>query len=305
MAAYYLSIGNIIIDDIILPDGTKKMGILGGGLTHAAMGIRVWTDRVGLISSVGADFEPGWIDLLGSYFDLSGLRTFERAPTPRAWQVFDEDGTRHETFQTDFEKMKVHIPKPDQIPTAYDDLIGVHLHCPPEEVGQWVPPLRERNCRVILWEPWDEFCQPVNREQFMWNAQQVDVVSPNLREARKLTGLDDPVKIVHQLKAYGARMVVVRMAEAGSLLLDSRGDLYQIPAFPAEHIIDVTGAGNAYCGGFVYGLATTQDPKQAGWYGGVSASLALQQFGALYPLDDINARAQSRLDWYRQQARAA
>lgn len=302
MAGFYLSIGSIIIDDIILPDGTEKMGILGGGLTHAVMGLRVWTDRVGIISSVGGDFGPAQIELLESYFDLSGLRIFEDVPTSRAWQVFEEDGTRHETFQTDFEELKANLPKPDQIPAAYAEVVGVHLQCPPEEVNRWVPKLRERACRVILWEPYDEFCRPENRDLFIQNCQQVDVVSPNLREARQLTGLDDPVDIVYQLRAYGARMVAVRMAEAGSLLLDEQGDLFQVPAYPVKHIVDVTGAGNAYCGGFVYGLATTGDAHQAGWYGGVSASLALHQFGALYPLEGLSERAQHRLDWYRQHA---
>ena len=86
---------------------------------------------------------------------------------------------------------------------------------------------------------------------------------------------------------------------------DTVSNLFEVPAYPVKHIVDVTGAGNAYCGGFVYGLATTGDALQAGWYGGVSASLALHQFGALYPLDGLKETAQARLDWYRQHAYAA
>lgn len=302
MPAFFLSIGSIIIDDIILPDGTEKLGILGGGLTHAAMGIRVWTNRVGAVSSVGGNFDQDQLSLLASYFDISGVYINKNVPTPRAWQVFEWDGTRHETFQTDFTEMQACIPKPDDLPEVFSEIAGVHLHCPPHEVSLWVPKLRERGCRVILWEPWDEFCVPENLTMIKQNSRLVDIVSPNLREARLLTGLDDPADILRQLKAYGARIAVLRMADAGSLVLDENGAFHAIPAYPVDQIVDVTGAGNAFCGGFVFGYSKTNNAQQAGWHGGVSASLALHQFGALYPLDNIQQRAESRLNWYQQLA---
>jgi sugar/nucleoside kinase (ribokinase family) len=294
----YLSVAGIIIDDIILPDGTKYMNILGGGLTHAVMGMRVWSDQVGMISSVGEDFDPNLMALLMAYFDLSGLKVIKDKPTPRAWQVLEEDGTRHETFQTDIEDMQDAIPKPAELPGVYPAVKGVHLLCPPSEVGEWVPALRERQCGVILWEPWDEYCRSQNRDIFRWTSQQVDIVSPNLLEGRLVTGLDDPGDIARKIQDDGARMVALRMAEAGSLVLDAQGCMHHVPAYPADNIIDVTGAGNAYCGGFVVGYATTGDARSAGWYGAVSASLALHQYGALYPLEGLRQKARSRLAWY-------
>jgi sugar/nucleoside kinase (ribokinase family) len=302
MTGYYLSIGSIIIDDIILPDGSERLGILGGGLTHAAMGIRVWSDRVGLVSSVGYDFDQSQFDLLKSYFEISGLENLSGVTTPRAWQKFEEDGTRHETFQTDFQIMQDCIPKPDQMPEVYADLLGVHLHCPPHDVELWVPSLRERGCQVILWEPWDEFCIPENRTLFQRNCSLVDIVSPNLREASRLTGIDDPADIIYRLRDYGARVTALRMAASGSLILGDVGDIYHVPAYPVRNLVDVTGAGNAFCGGFVYGFSRIGNAQHAGWYGGVSASLALHQFGALYPLENLSQNAITRLDWYLKQA---
>lgn len=306
MPEFYLSIGSIIIDDIVMPDGRKKIGILGGGLTHAAMGMRVWTDQVGLISSVGGDFDRDQIALLKTYFDTSGICINKEVPTPRAWQVFDEDGTRHETFQTDFSQMAACIPKHDDLSDNFNGFSGIHLQCPPHEVALWVRTLRTRGCcdatgqcQVILWEPWDEFCIPENKALFKQNSMQVDIVSPNLREARILTGLNEPLEIMSELRDYGARVVALRMAEAGSLVLDQHGVITAIPAYPINKIIDVTGAGNAYCGGFVVGYARTGNVEKAGWYGGVSASLTLHQFGALYPLDGLDQEANSRLNWYR------
>jgi len=306
MPEFFVSVGSIIIDDIVLPDGRKKNGIFGGGLTHAAMGMRVWTDQVGVISSVGGDFDKDNFDLLNTYFDTSGVCVNQEVPTPRAWQVFDEDGTRHETFQTDLNQMAACIPKPDALPDNFSQFSGIHLQCSPHEIGLWVRTLRTHDsreasnqCQVILWEPWDEFCVPENQKLFKKNSERVDVVSPNLREARRLTGLTDPVEIVHKLRDYGARIVALRMAEAGSLVMDEDGVVSAVPAYPVNEIIDVTGAGNAYCGGFVVGYARTGNVEQAGWYGGVSASLALHQFGALYPLEGLEKEANTRLKWYQ------
>jgi sugar/nucleoside kinase (ribokinase family) len=295
----FISIGTVIIDDIVLPDGTIKTGILGGGVTHAAMGMRVWSPNTGLVAGVGADFDESFIELLQDRFDINGLERYPDIVTPRAWQVFEEDGTRNEVFQTDFEEMINLIPGPACLPDAFSRLSGVHLHCAPQDVSSWVPGLRKSHCEVILWEPWDDFCVPENQELFIQNSQQVDIVSPNLREGRLLTGVVRPEQVIKRLRQYGARMVVLRMAEAGSLVLDDQGDQFHIPPFGISKIVDVTGAGNAYCGGFIVGLHLTRDPQQAGWYGGVSASFALEQFGALYPLAGLENKAQSRLAWYR------
>ena len=161
------------------------------------------------------------------------------------------------------------------------------------------------NVRIIEIAPaypiW--FCIPENETLFKRNSAQVDIVSPNLREARILTGLDDPVEAIGKLKDFGAQIAVLRMAEAGSLVLDQHGHLFRVPAFPVRKIIDVTGAGNAFCGGFVVGYAKNGDAREAGWHGAISASLALHQFGALYPLDHLKQEAETRQNWYQEHAK--
>lgn len=299
MKECFISIGGIIIDDIVLPDGTQKCGALGGGLTHAAMGMRVWSENVGIVSGVGYDFDGQFLESLNSVFTLNELIIHKNAPTPRAWQYFEQDGTRNEVFQTDFNQMIDLIPETTKLPKAFSHLSGVHLHCAPEQVNQWAPVLRERHCEIILWEPWDNFCIPENRSMFQDNCRQIDVVSPNLREGRLLTGLDEPEDIVVRLVDYGARVAVLRMADSGSLIADTDGSLISVPACPPQKIVDVTGAGNAFCGGFVVGLFKTEDLEMAGWYGGVSASFALEQFGALYSVEEIDHKSELRLNWYQ------
>jgi sugar/nucleoside kinase (ribokinase family) len=298
MTGYFISIGNIIIDDIILPDGSSRMGTLGGGATHAVMGMRIWTEHVGLVTPVGTDFGGDQLAGLAERFDLHGLVVRPHDPTPRAWQLFETDGTRNEIFRTSYEGMAAMNPQPEDLPAFYSNLAGVHLHCAPQDVARWVPVLRQRGNPIILWEPWDPFCAPEHRETFREFSPLVDIVSPNLKEGRHLTGLIDPADVVHCLQDYGAPLGVLRMGAEGSLVSGYQRELYPIPACCVERIVDVTGAGNAFCGGFIVGLALTGDLQRAGWYGGVSASMALGQFGAVYPLAGAREEAQRRLGWY-------
>ena len=68
----------------------------------------------------------------------------------------------------------------------------------------------------------------------------------------------------------------------------------QIPTYPTQ-AIDPTGAGDAFCGGFLVGMAKTGNPVQAALYGAVSASFIIEDFGVLHALSVDEEEAQSRL----------
>ena len=98
----YVSIGNVIIDDIVLPDGVTHMGVLGGGGTHAIVGMRIWTDEIGFVAAVGSDLLPECREALEAYnIDLSGIVLRSSYQTARAWQIFEWDERRFEIFRTE------------------------------------------------------------------------------------------------------------------------------------------------------------------------------------------------------------
>ena len=88
------------------------------------------------------------------------------------------------------------------------------------------------------------------------------------------------------------------MGAEGSLIAANNKSLFWLPPPFVENIIDVTGAGNAYCGGFIVGLSTFNDVIKAGAYASVSASFAMEQFGALYQRPDFENEAIQRLNQY-------
>jgi sugar/nucleoside kinase (ribokinase family) len=291
----FLSIGAVVIDDIVLPDGRTRMGVLGGGATHAAMGMRVWSERVALVAALGGDLPDADRRALARAFDLCGPARPD-ARCPRAWQVYEHDGRRTHVDRTDADLFMAMCPRPEELPPEYAGARGVRLECAaPDPLRAWLARLRAARCGPILWEPWNVFCQFQNRALFGELAPLLDVFSPNLLQAQRLTGRRDPTEVLRALLEAGVGLAVLRMGPAGSVVGWPGAAPVAVPAVAQPATVDVTGAGNAYCGGFLVGLAETGDPGQAGRYGAVSASFAVEQFGALFALEDLRARAEERL----------
>lgn len=289
----FVSIGYVIIDDIILPDGTTHMGCLGGGSVHAGMGMRVWSEQVGLVANIGRDFPANLMEQLEKTFDVQGLTSLDMN-TIRAWQLFEADGTRREIFRTDMNEFHRFNPQVKAFPKVYDNLQGVHLHCRWDEVAGWVQQLRPLGKPFILWEPWQAECTAENRGNFMNVLPLVDCISPNLQEAQMLFEMNDTNDLLDEFLADGARMAVIRKGAEGSAFADSKGNRIRIPAVKVEKIVDQTGAGNAYCGGLVVGFVLSDDPREALCRAAVSASFSLEQFGALFPVENIKEKAENR-----------
>jgi sugar/nucleoside kinase (ribokinase family) len=300
----FFSIGTVILDDIVTASGERHAAVLGGGATHAAMGMRVWSQPVGLLATVGADLPLAHRRALEGAFEPSGIFS-SSAPTPRAWQLYDSRGERREVFQTDFEEMVALIPRPEDLPEGFHRVGGVHLHAAaPEPLRAWSTRLRAAGCGCLLWEPWEPYCRPENRGEIRELLALVDVFSPALPEARVLTGREDPPAVARALLEMGAPRLALRMGGQGSLACEPGSKPRHIPAAPVKALVDPTGAGNAYCGGFLVGLVETDDLAAAAAYGTVSAWFALEHLGAVFSAEGLRGQAEARLSVIRRLAGA-
>ena len=130
MIPKYVTFSNIIIDDIVLWDGSTHMSVLGGSGTHALIGMRVWSDRLGFVASVGKDISQSVykdsLTALGGV-DLRAIVKRNKYQTARAWQLFEQDGTRTEIMRTDINEFLDESPTYDEMPTDYRDAKGFHL----------------------------------------------------------------------------------------------------------------------------------------------------------------------------------
>jgi len=109
-------------------------------------------------------------------------------------------------------------------------------------------------------------------------AASVDVLFANESEALALTAAADLARALDGLRGRCPLAAVTR-GERGSVVLDGERVL-EIPATPVERVVDTTGAGDLYAGGFLFGLARGRDPAACGRIGGIAAAEVIAHVGA-------------------------
>ncbi len=125
-----------------------------------------------------------------------------------------------------------------------------------------------------------------------------NVVKPNEMEAKVLTGVDcrkDPYKAAEIIKGWGPQIVIVTLAELGSVIYDGK-EFIDIPAYGVD-LIDATGAGDTYMGGFTHEYLKTKDLKKAGCFGSAVASIMIEQVGPDFKMteEEVRKRQESLL----------
>ena len=94
-----------------------------------------------------------------------------------------------------------------------------------------------------------------------------------------------------------------RNGERGQILYDASSKArWEIPAYPAR-LANLTGAGDAFCGGFLAGYRRTFDPLMAVLHGSIAASITIEGSGPFFALDVLPGLAQARLEALRENAR--
>jgi sugar/nucleoside kinase (ribokinase family) len=135
--------------------------------------------------------------------------------------------------------------------------------------------------------------------------QGVKIFIPSEEEMRSLFWgeTNDLWEMMQKISDYGPQIVVIKRGGMGQIVLDVENKKrYEVPAYPSR-MEDPTGAGDAFCGGFLVGYQKTKDPLMAALYGSVSASLKIEGSGPFYPLTVIEGLAGARLHALQQLAR--
>jgi len=110
-----------------------------------------------------------------------------------------------------------------------------------------------------------------------------DYVTPNETEAATLTGLKveteaDALAAAKEFVRRGAKNALITLGEKGALLHGEAGT-HMVPAFKVAKVVETTGAGDAFNGGFAVALAEGQSPVDAIRFGCATAGLSVQKPG--------------------------
>jgi sugar/nucleoside kinase (ribokinase family) len=291
---------NVIIDDIVFPDGRTKMGVLGGGGPQAAFGMRLWSDSVALVAAVGSDLpENVRADLETLQISLDGLYDLG-FPTPRAWQVMEEDGRRTEIWRLSAEAIKASLDCPwTRIPAGLQKAQAYHMCLEPLKPAFTFLSDVHTDGSMVSAETSEIPSRQVTQKELESFLAHLDIFSPNISEAEAMLGLATPEELVVKLINAGATCVALRMGEEGALVADAQsGQMVHVPAVETI-VVDPIGAGNAFCGGFLVGWRETGDLQIAGLYGSVSASFLVEQIGLPSFSQSVWKEARNRLDRHR------
>jgi ribokinase len=106
----------------------------------------------------------------------------------------------------------------------------------------------------------------------------IDLLFPNREEAERMTGVRQPAEAAALLRALGPRVVAIKLGSEGCYVASDEGNTY-VPAYPVHNVVDTTGAGDAFCGGFLTATLRNMPPNQAARVGHVVAASVIAREG--------------------------
>lgn len=291
--ARYLTFGNLLVEDVVLPDGRGLPGRLGGDSLYAAIGARAFAEDVELVTRLGRRFPSELVRALEETGYGAGLIPCDH-DTVRLRVDWGVEGRGRFTFTPDAGTYEDTTPVPEEIPSALIERLEA-VHVAPVPFGQMEPLLRwaRPRARILTVDPHYEH---VSGTEAQWRRllPLVDAFLPSRDEATALLGgWPGPEEAVRELATWGAGTVVVKLGAEGSIACRG-GELARMAAATADPV-DPTGCGDAFCGGFLVGLAETGDLRTALAHGAVAASFAGEGYGAEHALEPDRAEAGRRL----------
>jgi sugar/nucleoside kinase (ribokinase family) len=291
MAELY-TVGNFTIDDIVMHDGRTWMDQAGGNALYSALGARVWFDRVGLMARLGDDLPKHYLETLTT-LDVELAHTRVPLPNLHNWALYEPDGRRQFVNHLSSGSNDDISIRATEISPEHRSAAAYHLAPMPSLRQEELVRALKRDNNFISLDPHELWI--VGYEELLLNLLSlVDFFLPSREEAQRLYGSDAPARAVREFARHGSRVTVVKLGADGSLVYDALAKrLTHVPVWPAQ-VVDVTGAGDAYCGGFLAGYLETRDPVQAACYGTVSASFCVENLGALPTRRPTRAEAEAR-----------
>jgi ribokinase len=265
------TVGHLTVDDVVYPDGRTDMGTIGGAALYAALGARYAGVAGTVASRLGRGFPAGAVDALAAAGVATALVAVD-APAIQQWALYEADGSRR------------YVPHPgsgelDDLspdPAAYRVPADAFVHVAPMPLAHQARWCRALAGRRFTLDPHFDSCAD-EPESVLELVPLVAAFLPSELEIQRL-GLDDPVAAVRRFRARGAPVAAVKLGADGCVLA-AGDDVWHVPANPVT-VRDVTGAGDAFCGGFAAALASGHDPLTAARWAVAAASFVVETVGS-------------------------
>jgi sugar/nucleoside kinase (ribokinase family)/fructoselysine-6-P-deglycase FrlB-like protein len=292
-------VGNLTIDDVVLPDGTTQMSSVGGNSLYTALGARLWQPDIGLVTRRGEDFPRDLTAMLHSLGVATDGVVDIPGPTVRNWVIYESSGVRHWIYRTPRERSREVAVQAGDLPIEW--LAGepppvVHIAAMPLDAAESiVDSVRRISPRAIITLDTHEDYVADYRQRLRALAAKVDAFLPSRSELADLVGYDDPLRALAVLANLPTPVIAIKMGAEGVLVWDkAQGVLHKVDVSQGP-VVDVTGAGDAFCGGFAAALSLGCSSLESAQRGAISASYAVAGFGSLQLVRVDSAEAKARL----------
>lgn len=327
--------GQLRREFLLPPEGRPIIDAAGGDLLYAAAGAGIWARAVGLVARVGEDYPHDWLrDIAGRGFSTEGIKVLPESLELRSFRAYTDTITSQTSNPVShFVRLGLPFPRsllgyqaprtgadslrqpaPDSpriidVPHSYlESAKAVHL-CPTDYVShtQLFPLFRNSGAQTVTLDPSPGYMLPALWQEVKSLLHGLTAFIPAEEELRALFWgrTDDLWAMLEEVASWGVELVIVKRGGLGQMMYDStRSRRYEIPAYPVR-ISDPTGAGDAFCGGFLVGYAINFEPLRGAMYGNVSASLAVEGSGAFFALDALPGLAKARLESLAEMVREA
>jgi len=294
-----LVVGSVAYDTVKTPAGSRE-DALGGSATFFSVSGSYFAP-VSVVAVVGEDFKDGDVELLKDHgVDVSGL---DRRPgkTFRWSGVYGaEDVNTRDTLDTQLNVFADFAPElsPEQRKSPYLFLANIA-----PELQMSVLEQMDESPKLVALDSMALWID-ISAEALERIIRKVDVLFLDETEVRTFTKRSNLVEAARTIMAMGPSAVVAKRGDHGVLLF--HGDsIFSAPAFPLDRVIDPTGAGDSFAGGFMGYLAATGDLsaegfKLAAMAGSVMGSFQVESFSlertASLTNDEIEARFRALSD---------
>ncbi len=285
-----LVVGSVAFDSLETPSG-KREKILGGAATHFSLAASFFTD-VRVIGVVGEDFLPEHEAVMTRRgIDTAGIE-HAKGLSFHWTGSYLKDLNAADTLATDLNVFATFEPK---IPASYLDSDYLFL-------ANIDPVLQARvrkqmpKVKMVAGDTMNYWIA-AHRENLLKVLAELDVLLINDGEARMLSGESNALRAAQMVMALGPKSLVVKHGEYGATAyfstrsfgkLEQTHELeqrpFRAPGLPLSDVVDPTGAGDSFAGGFYgyiasQGVTTPEVVRKAMFYGSVMGSFAVERFG--------------------------
>ena len=279
--------GNLSLDDTVTPAGSRPLAP-GGDALYASLGLAAWGVRPTILTLVGDDYPPAHRRRMeDSGIDTSRVRDVV-GPTVHYRVTNFADGLRTYEWVSAESRLAATSPQASDY-VVLDQAAWLHVAAMPienQEVG--VGAARAAGVPYSL-DPHEEYVRGfearlqamVEGSIFLPSELEVRLLFPDLSD---LPPVDLAFAAADRLDSWRPAIVAIKLGSLGSVVRWGGRNVH-VPA-PMVEVVDPTGAGDAYCGGFVAGWLATQDARVGAVCGTIAAGEIIGRFGAFAPEDE-------------------